>query len=141
MILLDTDHCTVLFDERHRLHQSLVSKLNDAVHVIGIPIISIEEQLKGLLAMVHRAHEPEQKIWPYQRLSSLLNAVNQVDVVDFDHHAAQIAKELRSQKLKIGNQDVFIAAIALATDSKLLTANIRDFRRIQGLQFENWLNS
>lgn len=103
----------MLFDERHRLHQSLVSKLNDAVHVVGIPIIAIEEQLKGLLAMVHRANEPEQKIWPYQRLSSLLNALSQIDLVDFDHHAAQIAKELRSQKLKIGNQDISIAALLL----------------------------
>jgi tRNA(fMet)-specific endonuclease VapC len=60
-------------------------------------------------------------------------------VVDFDQDAAQIAKELRQQKLRIGNQDLSIAAIALATDSKLLTANLRDFRRIEGLQCENWL--
>jgi tRNA(fMet)-specific endonuclease VapC len=139
VILLDTDHCTVLFDERHRLHQHLVSKLNESVHAIGIPIIAIEEQLKGLLAMVHRSHEPEQKIWPYQRLSSLLKGLSQIDVVDFDHVSAQIAKELRQQRLRIGNQDLSIAAIALATDGKLLTANLRDFRRIEGLQFENWL--
>jgi predicted nucleic acid-binding protein len=139
VILLDTDHCTVLFDERHRLHQPLVSKLNESVHAIGIPIIAIEEQLKGLLALIHRAHEPEEKIWPYRRLSSLLNGISQIDVVDFDQDAAQIAKELRLRKLRIGNQDLSIAAIAFATDSKLLTANLRDFRRIEDLQCENWL--
>ncbi len=139
MILLDTDHCTVLFDERHRLHQHLISKLDETVHAVGIPIVAVEEQLKGILAMVHRAHEPDEKVWPYQRLSSLINGLGQIDVVDFDRDAAQIAKELRRQKLRIGNQDLSIAAIALATDSKLLTANLRDFRRIEGLQVENWL--
>lgn len=140
MILLDTDHCTVLFDERHRDHHQLVSKLAGSVHAVGIPIVAIEEQLKGLLAMVHRAIDPDKKIWPYQRLASLVRGLSEVDVVDFDLEAATIAKELRRQRLKIGNQDLSIAAIALAIDSLLLSANLRDFQRVPGLQVESWLS-
>jgi tRNA(fMet)-specific endonuclease VapC len=35
--------------------------------------------------------------------------------------------------------DMKIAAIALASDAVLLSANLRDFRQVPGLKVENWL--
>jgi predicted nucleic acid-binding protein len=35
--------------------------------------------------------------------------------------------------------DLKIAAIVIVENGTLLTANTRDFERVPGLQFENWL--
>ena len=47
--------------------------------------------------------------------------------------------DLRKQKIRVGTQDLKIAAIALTQDALLLSANLRDFRRVPGLRVENWL--
>ncbi|MCA3564690.1 MAG: type II toxin-antitoxin system VapC family toxin [Methylocystis sp.] len=41
----------------------------------------------------------------------------------------------------ISANDMFIAAHALATDSILVTDNVREFSRVPGLKIENWLYS
>jgi tRNA(fMet)-specific endonuclease VapC len=38
----------------------------------------------------------------------------------------------------IGSNDLLIAAIARAHNLTLVTANVREFGRIEGLQIENW---
>jgi tRNA(fMet)-specific endonuclease VapC len=39
----------------------------------------------------------------------------------------------------ISGNDMLIAAHALATDSILVTDNIKEFSRVPGLKIENWL--
>jgi tRNA(fMet)-specific endonuclease VapC len=41
----------------------------------------------------------------------------------------------------IGANDLFIAAHAQSLKLTLVTANIREFSRVQGLNIENWLIS
>ena len=41
--------------------------------------------------------------------------------------------------LRIGSQDLKIAAIAMTQDALLLSANLRDFQKVPGLRVENWL--
>jgi tRNA(fMet)-specific endonuclease VapC len=48
-------------------------------------------------------------------------------------------KGFRKQEIRIGTQDLKIAAIALANDALLLSANVRDFQKVPGLRVENWL--
>ena len=62
-----------------------------------------------------------------------------LDVLPFDDSAAAQFKEFRKQKVRIGTQDLKIAAIALTHDAILLSANLRDFRLVPGLRIENWL--
>lgn len=139
MILLDTDHCTVLFDQRHRLHHFLNQKLAEANQEITIPVVSIEEQLRGFLAYIHREREFHKQCWPYSRLCHLLEALSQVTIVDFDDSAAREAVALKSQKLHIGTQDLKIAAIALTHHALLVSNNLKDFKRIPGLRVESWI--
>jgi tRNA(fMet)-specific endonuclease VapC len=40
----------------------------------------------------------------------------------------------------IGNNDLWIAAHARAADLTLVTNNEREFRRVQGLKIQNWVN-
>jgi len=46
---------------------------------------------------------------------------------------------LRRAKVRIGTMDLKIASIALVHDALLLSANLRDFRQVPGLEVENWL--
>ncbi len=139
MILLDTDHCSVLFDARHRLHAMLVNRLSEAIEGIALPVVAIEEQLRGFLAYIHREKDFQKKVWPYQRLAGFLRGLAKVDILDFTDDAARLTQSLRKQRVKAGTQDLKIAAMALSTESLLLTANLRDFQHLEGLRVENWL--
>ena len=50
----------------------------------------------------------------------------------------RIKDSLRAQGQIIGENDLWIAAHALAGDFILVTNNLRDFKRIHGLKLENW---
>ena len=50
----------------------------------------------------------------------------------------RIKENLRAQGRIIGENDLWIAAHALAEDYILVTNNVREFKRIKGLKIENW---
>lgn len=54
---------------------------------------------------------------------------------------ADIWYELERKGTPIGPYDMLIAAHALSLDLTLVTANIREFSRVDGLKVENWLES
>ncbi|HSF14464.1 MAG TPA: type II toxin-antitoxin system VapC family toxin [Vicinamibacteria bacterium] len=56
----------------------------------------------------------------------------------FDSAAATVFDRLRAQKLRLGTNDLAIAAITLSVGATLVTRNIVDFERIPSLQFEDW---
>lgn len=69
--------------------------------------------------------------------------LSDLTVLPFDSAAARRYGELRAglerRGTPIGDADTRIAAIALATDSTVVTANTRHFERVPGLSVENWL--
>ena len=55
-------------------------------------------------------------------------------------HSYAIARtQLERQGLPIGGNDLLIDAHALTLGLTLVTANVREFQRVNGLQVENWL--
>lgn len=52
--------------------------------------------------------------------------------------AAQIRAELEAQSQPIGPFDTLIAGQAMARGLTLVTANVREFRRVKGLRWEDW---
>ncbi len=52
---------------------------------------------------------------------------------------ARITAQLRRAGTPIGVNDTWIAAEALAHGQTVVTANERDFRRVPGLNVENWM--
>ena len=65
-----------------------------------------------------------------------------IEVAPYDHMAAyrygQIRAFLEQKRLIIGAMDMLIAAHALSLSVPLVTNNIREFKRIPGLDIENW---
>lgn len=74
------------------------------------------------------------------RLSALAELI---DITPFDREAAAAYGDIRSDLEKrgevIGGNDLLIAAHALSLGRTLVTNNVKEFRRIQGLQVENWV--
>ena len=64
-----------------------------------------------------------------------------VTVLDFDEWAESEYHRLRKSGVNIGTLDLRIAAIALVLDATLLTANAKDFSKVPGLRFEDWLSA
>ncbi len=62
----------------------------------------------------------------------------------FDENAAlhygEIRALLESNGEVIGANDMFIAAHAKSVNAVLVTNNTKEFERVQGLQFENWVD-
>jgi tRNA(fMet)-specific endonuclease VapC len=56
----------------------------------------------------------------------------------FADAAADIFKELRARRVRIGTMDLRIAAIALSRDLTMLSRNVSDFRKVPGLKVEDW---
>jgi tRNA(fMet)-specific endonuclease VapC len=54
-----------------------------------------------------------------------------------EHYALQVWR-LKEAGTPIGANDLWIACHALAQDCVLVTNNVREFERVQGLRLENW---
>jgi len=90
----------------------------------------------------------ELRFWGVKRDSRLLTAklkelLKNIPVLPIEPPAdetyARIRAMLERAGTPIGGNDMLIAAHALTLDCTLVTGNEREFRRIPGLNVENWL--
>ncbi len=136
LYVLDTDHVSLA----QRKHPFVMRRLA-ARHVreIAVAVVTAEEQLRGWLGAIRRASADRQRlVWAYAGLRGALDYLRSAQLLDFDQAAFIRYEELRQQKIRIGTQDLRIAAITLATGGTLVTRNARDFSRVPGLIVEDW---
>jgi len=140
MIILDTDHLTVLRYEDDSRHSELTSRLDRSLdqHIVTTAV-TVEEQMRGWLAEINRWREIRRQITAYERLAQMVEFLSEWEIIRLDDAAADEFDRLRKQGVRIGTQDLKIASVALAHDALLLSANRRDFRRVPELRVENWL--
>ena len=127
---LDTNIC--IFHMR-KPFGTLAAKINSIPHDrIKIPTVVKGELLVGAEKSNRRD----------DTLAETLAFLMPFEIVPFDdsilltYAKMRAALELRGQK--IGYNDTIIAATVLAKNGILVTNNIREFRRIDGLQYEDW---
>jgi tRNA(fMet)-specific endonuclease VapC len=79
---------------------------------------------------------------PKQNLLQVRQFIAHFDVVVFDEqtaeHYADIRTALDRAGTPIGPNDLLIAAIVRSAGGTLVTANIREFKRVKGLKLETW---
>jgi len=74
----------------------------------------------------------------YARLERAQEFYQRMGCLPFDDTTAAIFDQLRAQKIRIGVNDLAIAAIALSVSGVLVTRNIVDFQRVPNLQIKDW---
>jgi len=134
----DTDHFSILQEDRD-VAAGLMARLrllpDAAIHV---SVVSFQEQAQGWLAYIHRARKPDQLLRGFFYLQRLLDDYSARNVLPFDESAMDEFLRLQQQRIRIGTNDLRIAAIAKANGVKLLSRNLRDFRLVPGLDVEDW---
>jgi len=133
--VLDTDTVTYLQAGRAAVMRRLSTVSPDAVFTT---VITMREQLRGRLAAVDQAAEGPDLLLAYDRLLATVRYFTHVNVLPFSPAAAATLQRLRDQRIRIGTQDLRIAAIVLSTGGTLVTSNRRDFEKVPGLLIEDW---
>ena len=118
---------------------ALLERLSRSDQEVATTIISVEEQLRGWLAEIHRLADPHRQILAYERLQRRIDFFAAWTVLPWDTDAANLFVRFRQDAVRIGSLDLKIACIALAHDATLLTRNATDFAQVPGLRIENWL--
>jgi tRNA(fMet)-specific endonuclease VapC len=138
MLVLDTDHMSVLEwggDHSATLRERLA---NFGQNEVATTIISYEEQIRGWMAYLARARNLTQEVEAYYRLRRHLDNYREIPVLDFDQEAAAEFERFRRERIRVGSMDLRIAAIAISRDATLLSGNLKDFRKVPGLKVEDW---
>jgi tRNA(fMet)-specific endonuclease VapC len=133
--LFDTEHLT-LFQHRHpRVLQRLAAAPADSV---AISAVTVEEVFRGRLAAISRARDGQMRILQYRHLLESLDLVNAFPKSHFDQASENEYQQLRSLRLRVGSQDLKIAAVARANNLTVLSRNRRDFGQVPGLIVDDW---
>jgi tRNA(fMet)-specific endonuclease VapC len=107
----------------------------------AVTVITMEEQLRGRIAQIAKANQKSDlsaMIYAYAKLEEAVAFFHTVQVLSFNQVAANHYIQLRRTYRRIGTNDLRIAAIALSINGVIVTANVADFRPIQGLEIEDW---
>src|SRR4051794_38103831 len=102
MILLDTDHLTVLKYLDSARCRDLQARLADAQEeVVATTIVNVEEQMRGWLAAVARERQVDRQVLAYRELADLFQFFNRFHIALFDDFAANRFHQLRAEKIRI----------------------------------------
>ena len=135
LYVLDTDHLSLIL----RGHPNIRERLTQfRPEQIAITIVTAEEQLRGRLAQVNRAVKGDMRVTAYRYLHKAISDLAKLDILDYDRESDHIYQQLKRQGIRVGSQDLRIAAIALANHAIVATRNHSDFGRVPGLTVEDW---
>jgi tRNA(fMet)-specific endonuclease VapC len=134
--LLDTNVCIDLINGttanvRKRFKEVLVEG-----SIIGVSILAVHELWYGVAKSKKRDFNTE-------RVQAFLSGP--IHLIDFDDADARAAGEVRAllehERRPIGAYDSLIAGQAVRRGFTLVTANLREFARVDGLAWEDWTES
>lgn len=136
--VLDTDHLSLL-QRANPIVLQRIATINP--QDIAVTVVTVEEQLRGRLDVIRqasRSSEVNKLVSAYAGLKDTLDDFNSIRILKFSQLAYTYYLELWRRKIRIGTQDLRIAAIVLSVNGILVTRNRRDFSQVPGLILEDW---
>jgi tRNA(fMet)-specific endonuclease VapC len=128
--LLDTNICIYIRKKRPEEVLRRFRRLRPGEAVLSV--ITYGELLYG-------AAKSEQRVAAVQQLRELVTLLPALALPESAAEAyGNIRAELESKGEMIGNNDLWIAAHAVAAGLILVTNNEREFRRVRELKLQNW---
>lgn len=128
MICVDSDFCIALLkgdEDAKKIMQKL--EFEGAVYITSISVFEILYVTKNLKR---------------SRRISTEKLINSLEVLPFDYKSAVKASDIGTKLAKkgemIGIKDLFIGAIALTNGCKLVTRNVKHFKKIDGVEIIEW---
>ena len=126
---LDSNIC--IFYIRGR-HEKLINKVDSEMAYTKLPSIVQGELLTGAMKSVN----------PDKELEKVMTFCDPFEIVPFDDSMTEIYGRIRAnlerRGCRIGFNDLIIAATVFARGGVLVTNNISEFSRIDGLMLDDW---
>jgi len=127
--MLDTNVCVRVLRDRP---QNIRERFNQEARALSISSIVLFELLHGA----------EKSARPVENRQAVEAFAERLSVLDFDAdasaHGANIRAELERQGNVIGAYDTLIAGHARSRGLVVVTGNLREFTRVDGLRCEDW---
>lgn len=131
--LFDTNACIALINSKPESVRTKFARVLQTGSSMQVPSVVVFELWYG----VEKSARKEANL---KRVADFF--AGPLEIVAFEEEDARIAGTLRAQLERrgrpIGAYDLLIAAQALRTGSILVTANVSEFSRIDGLRWEDW---
>lgn len=128
MKMLDTDHCIAILRQKLDLREHV-----KAEEELFISAISVAE-------LTHGAHRSKHREDNLARLEVLFAALT---ILPFDESAGRrfgaLKADLETRGEPLDDLDLQIASIAIENALPLATNNTNHFKRIKGLELQNWI--
>jgi tRNA(fMet)-specific endonuclease VapC len=129
--LLDTNICIYIREKRPEEVLRRFRKLRAGEAALSV--ITFGELFYG-------ANKSAQRAAALERLRELIHVLPGLPLPEAAAEAyGTIRADLEAKGAMIGNNDLWIAAHALAADLTLVSNNLREFRRVSGLRLQNWV--
>lgn len=132
--LLDTNICIAILNARP---QQARVRVDDALSIGSFVAVSAVTRFE----LQYGSAKSNQSRRNWDRLSVFFSRLVEIP---FDGEDADVAGEVRAALEKtgtpLGAYDIQLAGQALRRGLTLVTANVREFRRVKGLRIENWLD-
>lgn len=130
MYYLDTNTCIYFLNGSYK---SLVQKiLSTSLNEIAIPSIVKAELLLG-------AYKSKNRIATIEKAEKFLEPFG---IIAFEDRMSYVYADIRSKTEQrgevIGPNDLLIASIVKYSDGILITHNVKEFSRVEGLKIEDW---
>lgn len=130
--LLDTNICIYIIKQKP---PSVLQRFEElTIGEVGMSTITYGELLFG----AQKSQHPKKTLAVLDQITSLIPPLP--IPISAGHHYGQIRNKLEKIGKPIGNNDLWIAAHALALNLIVVTNNTNEFSRIPHLKIENWCN-
>jgi tRNA(fMet)-specific endonuclease VapC len=134
LVLLDTDICIHLISRRSGYERVLRRVSGRSIGEICISAITVSELRFGVAKSARSS----------ANALALDEFLSRFELLDYPVEASasygKIRADLERAGTPIGNNDLLIAAHALAIKANVVTATIGEFQRVKGLKVLDWLS-